>query len=236
MRVAMMIARRGAWCAVAVMSVGIASAQTVQFQQGVDHGAGVYTGTVDTYVSSTTPDTNAGAQEGMWIDEGIPSSQGLIRFDSIFGNAAGQVPLGSTITVATLTLEVYDNGGMQLPVAMLQNWSDSLTWNTATLGGNVQAGIQRDGVGAAAVAETLAQPPIGSFDFDLTAIVQAWSDGQANFGVLLDYRGTDGTGIRTSEYTADPTQRPLLTIDYIPEPTSLGLLGVVGLAVLRRRG
>src|SRR4051812_1228344 len=79
---------------------------TVTFQQGVNG----YAGTQDTYVSQSAPDSAFGNASFMDVDldastnSGNQPTQGLLRFENIFGTGASQVPAGSTITSATLTL------------------------------------------------------------------------------------------------------------------------------------
>ena len=123
---------------------------TVTIQQNV----GGYTGTIDTYLREGKPTTQYTAATQVYAD-GADSSgvriQGLLSFANIFGDGPGQIPLGSTITSATLTLMMSD--GTSSPVSfyrMASDWTalSSLTWNS--LGG----GIQTDG------SEALATPDV----------------------------------------------------------------------------
>ena len=74
------------------------------------------------------------------------------------------------------------------------------------------------------------------FAFTVTAAVQAWVDG------VIDNNGfygfANGPNQRVdwypSDYTADPSLRPKLTVEYTPEPTAVALL-LLGLPVLFRR-
>jgi hypothetical protein len=54
-------------------------------------------------------------------DGGI--AQALLRFDNIFGNSPGQVPLGSVIVSATLTVSVFDLGSPVNMHRMLIPWT-----------------------------------------------------------------------------------------------------------------
>src|SRR6185503_7172177 len=84
---------------------------TATFRQGVLG----YTGAVDTYIDAGNP-TTSNATNVLLTTDGVPPAneerQTLIRFDNIFGNGAGQIPVGSTINSATLTFNV-SNGTLQ---------------------------------------------------------------------------------------------------------------------------
>src|SRR3954462_13214220 len=90
---------------------------TTSYQNG---DANAYAGTVDMRISMTTSrDGTSGASpttqlliDGYRADdpnttttnEFSPDEQGFVRFDNIFGNNAGQIPLGATILDATIRL------------------------------------------------------------------------------------------------------------------------------------
>ena len=82
------------------------------FQQG----ANGYTGTQDAEIFSAQPTTvqDGGTGTNISVDnqDGGGVRQGLVRFDNIFGAGANQIPLGSVINSATLTITAtdYDTG------------------------------------------------------------------------------------------------------------------------------
>src|SRR4029453_11956727 len=87
----------------------VAGPVTVSFRDGVSG----YLGTQDTYLTPRAPTTVQGAVNNWRWDTENPAPNaafGLIRFDGIFGPGVGQIPLGSTIQSATLTLEVTNGG------------------------------------------------------------------------------------------------------------------------------
>ena len=173
------------------------------FQEGV----GGYTYTVDTYLDFNQQ--NADNSTGTKLITHATDSQGLLRFDNVFGAGPGQVESGSTINSATLTLEIGsgnegDPGSSLFLHQMLTTWADTDTWNST-------GGILTDDVEAASVAAGSAAADVaGTIVIDITSLVQAWSDGTANFGVLL---ATDSiTSIQL--WSSEGTTAPLLTVDY----------------------
>lgn len=97
-----------------------------------------------------------------------------------------------------------------------------------------QAGV--DYVDTFGPASTIPVDP-GWMQFDVTAELQSWYDGSAdNWGLyVMCARSGAGAIYRSSEYTDDVTERPKLTIQYIPEPATMALLGLGGLLLRRKR-
>lgn len=195
-----------------------ATAITLTFQEGVNS----YIGTMDTNIREDLPNTSFGNEDLVFIDKVSPPSHGLIRFENVFGNGAGQIPLGVEIIEATLTVNVNNQGGASVIHRMLVSWNETDTWND--WGDNIaphnnQGGIQTDDSEAVISAEDPGFLPgfLGDLDIDVTASVQAWSDGAANHGwVLL----ADGWSFRSSEYLDDVSLRPELSVDYVPLPSA----------------
>ncbi|MEZ6056154.1 MAG: DUF2341 domain-containing protein [Planctomycetaceae bacterium] len=191
--------------------------QNAVFQQGVNG----YTGTVDTYIQSTKPDVSDAAHPDMHI-MGVEDEIGLLRFDNLFGDGVGQIPLGSTINSVTLTITTKTNisSGTASFHRMLTAWDNNTTWNSLV------GGVQRDDVEALSAADvTLVDPPTqAAYDLtgaNLTATVQAWADGQANFGWAIFLDSTEQLKIQGSE---SPDQ-PRLSIDYTAPPIELKSTG-----------
>lgn len=103
-----------------------------RFQQGVDG----YTGTEDTYLADSSPTTSHGNATTIITDDAGSVEQGLIRFDNMFGSGPGQIPLGSTITNATLSVYVtnVDSNDLVNLHRMNATWSEASTWNSLTNG------------------------------------------------------------------------------------------------------
>ncbi len=182
-----------------------------------------YTGTVDTYIDAAL---GSQATASPIVVDSSPVEQVLIRFDGIFGLGVGQVPPGSTITSATLTLwsGAAANDQSANPVnlhRLLNTWADTSVWAAYGVAPwNATAGIQSDGVDAlAALAATFSITTAAtSADIDVTSSLQAWSSNPVgNFGWVLLPTGTDGLRLESSESTtASNARRPKLTVLYVP--------------------
>ena len=85
---------------VCLVSVRPAHAASVMFQYGT-----TYTGTEDATLFSSQPNTNHGGGTTVGVD-GDQVLHVLTVFRDIFGASAGQVPTGSMINTATLTLRM----------------------------------------------------------------------------------------------------------------------------------
>lgn len=180
------------------------------FQKGVDN----YTGTVDTYIRSSSPTTSRATDAEIHFDNDL-ISQGLLRFDNIFGSGTGQIPTGSTIVSAKLTLNCHDAGSGTVDFhRILVPWTDADTW--ATFNNNSSAGITLDGIVAVAAPDlSSSQTTLGTWDFDITTTVQAWAGGAPNYGWGILAGSTSGMAFGSSE-SAFP---PILTIVYTPPST-----------------
>lgn len=147
------------------------------------------------------------------------SSLGLIQFD------LSSIPVGSTITSATLDLYHEFNNGNTKSVQFSEvtsAWSEStVTYNTKPSASGV-----------------LLSTPISDSNFgvhrlfDATSIVNDWYGGAAaNYGFLVSLNPDAPAWIYfDSKEASDPTQRPLLTVNYapaapVPEPSTMLLLG-----------
>jgi hypothetical protein len=146
----------------------------------------------DAQISADSPDTNMGDAMSINVDGATPHAHALIRFHGVFGTGPGQVPPGTTIDSATLGVNCTNLGAIMDLYRVTEDWSqDSVTWNTAP-----------------AYDDTLALPgdcsATGWRDMPVTEFVQAWSDGQPNYGVLLTDTGTDGVDFDSSEGITPP--------------------------------
>jgi hypothetical protein len=137
-----------------------------------------YTGTQDSMVSITDADTAGdftSVQVAGSANASFGTTQGLIRFDNLFGTGANQIPVGARINSAALTLEVPDfatNATSNVLLhQMLANWDETSTWNSLT------GGVQINGTDAVAAPDDGLTPGVGLGPrfFNITRSVQAWS-------------------------------------------------------------
>ena len=195
------------------VSLTVFTGATVTLQDGVSG----YTGTRDTYLSSWNTSGNFGTAQSLL--EGNAYTY-LFRF-AIFQSEGGPVPNGATIVSATLSLYKSSFYDYTYQVSrMLRNWSETqATWS------QWQAGQGWSVAGAEGVGTDYAATPVatvsvgwtpGWLNANVTAGVQAMSTGTPNYGWRLV--GVSGNGNDkswwSSEYTASPTLRPKLVIQY----------------------
>jgi len=158
------------------------------------------------------PDTNAGTAANINVDGSNPHAHAVIKFLNVFGDGAGQVPLGSTIISSTLGINCTNSGNMMKLYRLTQNWNeDEVTWNNAS-SGELWADSGADGPGSnAGFAVDGDCTSAGWRTMDITQFVQEWSDGAANRGIVLtDSGATDGVDFDSSE-SANP---PVLTVTF----------------------
>jgi hypothetical protein len=204
----------GLVCLVFVLSTLSAVADTVDFVEG---GNG-YASTVDTLLQNDFSNavTNRGAEPftGWKGDDSAiagADAHALIRFDDIIGPGVGQIPAGALITEAKLYITVFDAGGAGDVHEVLVDWDDADTYSSFC-GVSCKEGLQHGPAVAEAVAETL-----GEIEIDVTASVQAWADGAANFGWIIRPRtqnsqgDDDGVYFRSSEVDV-VVERPRLYV------------------------
>ena len=189
-----------------------AQAAVETYQEGVSS----YNDTQDTYLQEDTPNSAHGNETFVVADlDGDGIEQGLIRFDNIFGGGAGQIPFGSIINSATLTVDVYDISTSAAQIRfhrMLATWSEATTWNSMT------NGIQANDVEAMSAHDAqVADPSSSGLEVitGLAAALQSWSDGATNNGWVILNNTDNGWNFRSSEF-ATVASRPLLTVDWSP--------------------
>jgi uncharacterized delta-60 repeat protein len=194
----------------------LTDSDSVQIQVGArryQEGLNGYTGTQDTYLRDNAATTAYGNEQTVVVDYSSPLSPGLIRFDNLFGAGANQIPAGSTITSATLSVYVLnrDNADIVTLHRMLAPWSEASTHNSLT------SGVQYDNVEA--VSAALATIDAGLEGWvnitGLGSTVQAWASGEANHGWVFQSDQADAWTFASSEYTT-ASLRPYLSISYTP--------------------
>ena len=186
----------------------------VAFQQGIDG----YTGTEDTFIMEANPDTAYGDETWVEWDGDDPrgtgtANYGLLRFEDIFGTSSGQIPPGSTILSATLTYTVDNTGDSATLNEAAVDWTEATTFASLGSTAGVQAEDYGEEVGLADGSTT------GSHSIDVADSVQAWLDGEENFGWIFRPTADDGVEFFSSEHST-VGDRPLLEVIYNIPPTT----------------
>jgi len=190
---------------------------STRFRQGLNG----YADAADTMVRLATPATNESATALLSADLDIDSAtagnqpaQILVRFDNLFGPAAGQVPLNATIISAKLSLWTSagandDSDDLASAHRMLVPWTATDTWDLLV------DGVAADGTDAVLADSFTHMPELEDAPviLDVTADAAAFLVGTPNHGWVLNCTGADGWGAVSSE-GATASQRPTLQIAY----------------------
>jgi hypothetical protein len=199
----------------------------VTFQQGLNG----YSGARDTQILAASPNSSFAATDLLNADldtsgtSGNQEAQGLVRFDAIFGNGAGQVPTNAIIQSAKLIVYTPTNSGSTSPDTfaahrMIVNWNDTDTWNSL---GN---GVSADNIEAASASSFAVMPLKDDMPviIDVTGDVELFRNGVTNCGWLIrasSSAGGDSWNFNSSEVTVQ-SHRPALEVVYsLPTPYSI---------------
>jgi hypothetical protein len=190
---------------------GSPAKSTYSFQDGVNG----YAGTIDVEIWAVAPNTclegNPSASADADNDGG--ESQILLRFESIIGDKPGQIPPHSTIHSAKLIVSAFDPGNPVHLHRMLVPWKRTTTWNSMV------SGVTADGLEASRKVDsfTFGNIPATSAEipFAVTDTVQAWVNGDPNYGWVFIDTGTNGWDFYTSEFE-EVSQRPKLVVEFTP--------------------
>jgi hypothetical protein len=191
-------------------------AEAVGFKQGFNG----YAGTHDTELRGAAPDTVQVANQFITVDQEDAGaiSDGLLRFEGVFGSGPGEVPLGSEIISATLTLTHTAANANGNPVEMHRLLIPFDEANATYNNFGTTPGLQVDGTEAATNIDTLIITAGLAVPFTITidvkTTVQSWANGEPNFGWGFKNQGTDGYRVDSSE-SANP---PALSIVYRTVP------------------
>ncbi len=168
----------------------------------------------DAQISADQPNMNFGGDAAINVDGATPHAHAVIKFLGVFGDGAGQVPVGSSIASATLQINCTDPGNTMQLYRLTEDWTeDQVTWNER-FSGTAWTDTGADGAGSnAGVALDAQCSSTGWQTFDITQFVQEWSSGGQNFGIVITDTGTDGIDFDSSE----SVNSPVLTVSYQTE-------------------
>ncbi len=161
--------------------------------------------------------------------------QGLLSFNSLFGDGPNQIPLGSTINSATLSLwYVNDNGNNDIGMYTLtQDWNEGVTWNS--LGGGI---VEGSNASWRRILNWGSIDPL-TVTVDVLDEVADWSNGANNYGWGFINSNKNGLQIAATENTTGTSgwHTPKLTVEYtaVPEPTVMGLITFTSMCMLVKR-
>lgn len=207
-----------------------------------------FNATQDTRIISAFPDLPFGALSPATLSlvtNATREDRVLLQFD------LSSIPAGQTIVSATLQLNAdpsIDPGGNPdgRPIdvyRLTSSWNQAeATWNDraastpwAAAGGvYVGSGGNPYASNSTVIPDNYAS--VVPLTWNVNSLVNEWYTGaQANNGMLLLTSATVGLHFPSSEVGG--SLQPTLTVSYVPEPTSMGLLavGLIGLAAARRK-
>lgn len=183
------------------------NADTLSFQEG---DGGAYSSTAATFI------TYEGAT--VWGSHFIlevltHDEQTLIRFPDIIGGNPGQIPPGSTIVSATLSLTKY--------IAVFETAASNI--HKMLVPWDENAGVPLPGPLWGPFLGQLPDVELGEITSgDVTAPVQDWADGEANWGIMLRLETPQmpEEGFHRCQYFSDDAaelvRRPKLTVEFTP--------------------
>jgi len=185
----------------------VGSAAKVTFQRTFD-----YDGTVDTFLQEGAATTNNSRAARLSVDLDDPigtqlRTQGLLRFDNVFGPFEGQVPVGASILSAELQLRTTDPGDGASFYRMMVPWTDDNSWSTFD-GDGIQPGLEAQPEADVAIGGRGSNTRV-----DVTASVAAWSeDPCSNHGWALLPHGDGDDG--WDFFSAEGDEPPKLSARY----------------------
>ncbi len=165
----------------------------------------------DAELVAGTPTTPSGTGALITVDGQSPHAHGLLAVPGLVGTGTGQMPAGVPVASATLRLTCTNPGNPMAIYRLAEDWDeDQATWNER------RPGVPWSVPGADGPGSRAGDPVAGDCTttgqrfIDVTPLVQAWSDGAPNHGLVLVEGGTDGVDFGSSE----SGDSPVLTVVY----------------------
>jgi hypothetical protein len=238
-------------------------ATTVVYQEGVSGGA--YDTCDDTWIDSAGPDTGYGQSTTLRVrhHDTLGDRHALIAFRDIVGWNEGQITPNYIVHSAKLKLHWTNETGGVVNLYMLQrDWSNGgegtengspvdnpgeldTTWNKATdfytgegtdVSWSTAGGLGTGDIITPYILQTSGGNVGGWLILDITSAVQEWVNGTSNFGLIMAHVDPEAPNwMFDSSESSTLSYHPILEVQFAPEPGVAMLLGLAGLAILRRR-
>ena len=194
---------------------GLETTRAIHFTGRHDHGHGLYSDGVDTFISSNAESSTFGTAEDIQVDDPVGASeqQGLVKFGNIFGTGTGQIPKNKRIVQAILTLTTEGLGSTSTSQSGLYRlripFDEKSTWSSAAKG--IQIGTDTLPTPDARTFELVDSE--GTSSFDVTSSLRSWQAGMPNHGWAMLNSGDGSWSFRSQDWAA-PAERPMLTVIY----------------------
>ena len=153
----------------------------------------------DTYINSSSPNTNYGGEDELWVS---PSKITFLQFSDL-------PQLGDYVTVisAKIRLRYYyyvKTGSLTVGAYQVtENWNEhSLTWNTANAKTNMGISTTCQGTAVLTASESITEETPGLASIYITSLMESWIAGATNYGLAIKYEdGTNSSVILNSRET-----------------------------------
>ncbi|WP_424313984.1 DNRLRE domain-containing protein [Haloferula sp.] len=219
--------------------LGLATSATGEvrvFQEGLSG----WSGTFDRIVIGDGTAIDGASVESYFLDgDPFVTSEAedkslLLRFDGIFGEAAGQVPLDATILSARLILKTEENPSVGPYVIGQLDQAVSSTTTYAGLGTPGFPGA-RGSVLRPVTAGFIDMKEGEIVQADVSRIVRNWQGGSPNHGLAIYSSYTTDSWLVAASGNAEVGRRPKLEIEFTTDATESLVFGASRSAVLDGR-
>lgn len=186
-----------------------ATAQSLTFGRGTNGVA------IDQYFFATG---TAGEPNELNVDQNsidLIEEYAYVKFEDLFGRLANQIPFGSSIISAQLTLTTKNES---VDATQIHRLLQDISSRPSDINSGNTSGFFEETV----LDSKIPQNNETAYRFDVTDAVQDWSSGEPNHGLILLPTGRDGTLYYSTE--GDLEKSPLLTVLYFVD-TFKGLVG-----------
>src|SRR6185503_16856485 len=160
----------------------------------------------DAQITADSPNAANGSSLIISANPQGPHAHALLKIPALIGSGAGQVPAGATITSATLQVNCTSSGGTAAIYRLTEDWvEDEATWNqrkTGTPWGSPGAHGAGSNAGAGVGGGC---SYTGWRTINVTRLVQDWSNGSPNHGLVLTDAGSEAMNFNSSESANSPT-------------------------------